>query len=146
MEQTPRGMRLTIGFFGKRNVGKSSIINNITSQNTSIVSDVAGTTTDVVEKSMEMLPIGPVRLIDTAGIDDVGGLGEQRIEKTQEILRQTDIAVLVVDAAIGINEDDKDLIKAFEEKKIPYIVVWNKSDFANALRLVPDLKVLTLPA
>ena len=93
MEKTPKGMRLTIGFFGKRNVGKSSLINNITQQKTSIVSETAGTTTDVVEKSMEMLPIGPIRLIDTAGIDDVGELGKLRIEKTQNALERVDIGV-----------------------------------------------------
>ena len=113
MEQTPKGMRLTIGFYGKRNVGKSSLINRITCQQTSIVSEVAGTTTDVVEKSMEMLPIGPIRLIDTAGIDDEGELGELRIEKTQKALERTDIAVLVVDYN-GLSKYDNDLIKEFK--------------------------------
>lgn len=127
MEKTPKGMRLTIGFFGKRNVGKSSLINNITGQLTSIVSDVAGTTTDVVEKSMEMLPIGPIRLIDTAGVDDVGELGLQRIDVTYKALERTDIAVLVIDYN-GLTSYDIDLIEKFNELKTPYIIVINKSD------------------
>ena len=127
MEKAPKGMRLAIGFFGKRNVGKSSIINNITGQITSIVSDIAGTTTDVVEKSMEMLPIGPIRLIDTAGIDDIGELGKQRIEATYKALERTDIAVLVIDYN-GLTPFDTDLIEKFNEHKTPYIVIINKSD------------------
>lgn len=127
MEKAPKGMRLAIGFFGKRNVGKSSIINNITGQITSIVSDIAGTTTDVVEKSMEMLPIGPIRLIDTAGIDDIGELGKQRIEATYKALERTDIAVLVIDYN-GLTPFDIDLIEKFNEHKTPYIVIINKSD------------------
>lgn len=127
MEKTPKGMRLTIGFFGKRNVGKSSLINNITGQLTSIVSEVAGTTTDVVEKSMEMLPIGPIRLIDTAGVDDVGELGLQRIDVTYKALERTDIAVLVIDYN-GLTSYDIDLIEKFNELKTPYIIVINKSD------------------
>lgn len=127
MEKTAKGMRLTIGFFGKRNVGKSSLINNITKQSTSIVSDIAGTTTDVIEKSMELLPIGPVTLIDTAGIDDVGELGEQRILKTQKALERTDIAVLVTDYN-GFNDFDLKLIKQIQSSQIPLIVVINKKD------------------
>ena len=127
MEKTPKGMRLAIGFFGKRNVGKSSLINNITGQLTSIVSDVAGTTTDVVEKSMEMLPIGPIRLIDTAGVDDVGELGLQRIDATYKALERADIAVLVIDYN-GLTSCDINLIEKFNELKTPYIIVINKSD------------------
>lgn len=127
MEKTPKGMRLAIGFFGKRNVGKSSLINNITGQLTSIVSDVAGTTTDVVEKSMEMLPIGPIRLIDTAGVDDVGELGLQRIDATYKALERADIAVLVIDYN-GLTPCDINLIEKFNELKTPYIIVINKSD------------------
>lgn len=127
MEKTPKGMRLTIGFFGKRNVGKSSLINSITGQNISIVSQIAGTTTDTVEKSMEMLPIGPVRLIDTAGIDDIGSLGEKRIEKTYLALEKTDIAILVIDYN-GLTSFDIELIQKFDELKTPYIIVINKND------------------
>ena len=127
MEQTPKGMRLTIGFFGKRNVGKSSLINSITCQETSIVSEIAGTTTDVVQKSMEMLPIGPICLIDTAGIDDNGTLGELRIEKTQKALERTDIAILVVDYN-GLSKYDNDLIKEFKKLKTPFMIVINKTD------------------
>ncbi|MCQ2754442.1 MAG: [FeFe] hydrogenase H-cluster maturation GTPase HydF [bacterium] len=128
LTNAPSSERTHIAFFGCTNSGKSSLVNAITGQNLSIVSDTKGTTTDAVKKTMEILPLGPVVIIDTAGVNDESSLGAQRIEKTQEVLRQTDIAVLVADATIGLQEDDKNLIKIFEEKKIPYIVVWNKSD------------------
>lgn len=122
-----KSMRLHIGIFGKTNVGKSSFLNRITNQEVSIVSDIAGTTTDVVEKSMELLPIGPVTFLDTAGLDDKTTLGEQRIEKTMKIINRTDIAIIVCDNN-GINNYEKDLINKFEELKIPYLIVVNKCD------------------
>lgn len=125
--KTLKSMRLHIGVFGKTNVGKSSLLNRITSQNISIVSKVAGTTTDVVEKSMELLPVGPVTFLDTAGIDDKTELSEKRIEKTMSVINRTDVAVIVCDYN-GINEYEKELIKKLETLKIPYLIVVNKSD------------------
>lgn len=136
LNQTPTGERIHIGFFGKRNVGKSSIINAVAGQNISIVSDVKGTTTDPVSKTMELLPLGPVVIIDTPGIDDFGKLGELRVNKTKEILNKTDVAVLVVDSVNKIESDDESLIKLFKEKSIPYVVVYNKCD----LKKVDNLK------
>ena len=120
--------RTHIAFFGRRNAGKSSLVNRFTSQELSIVSDVAGTTTDPVRKTMELLPLGPVIIIDTPGIDDEGTLGTQRIERSIRVLDETDIAILVVDGSIGITDDEKQLISAFKARKIPYLVVMNKSD------------------
>ena len=120
--------RTHIAFFGRRNAGKSSLVNRFTSQELSIVSDVAGTTTDPVRKTMELLPLGPVIIIDTPGIDDEGALGTQRIERSIRVLDETDIAILVVDGSIGITDDEKQLISAFIARKIPYLVVMNKSD------------------
>lgn len=128
LNETPKGERVHIGFFGMRNAGKSSLVNKITGQNLSVVSDVLGTTTDPVLKSMELLPLGPVVIIDTPGFDDEGVLGEMRVSKTHEILVKTDIAVLVVDAQKGVSDSDKELISLFEERRIPYITVYNKSD------------------
>lgn len=120
--------RLHIGFFGKRNAGKSSVVNAVTAQELSLVSDVKGTTTDPVKKAMELLPLGPVVIIDTPGFDDVGHLGEMRVKKTRQILNQTDIAVLIVDGTTGMDSVDKELTSLFKERKIPYIVAYNKSD------------------
>ena len=117
-----------IGIFGLRNVGKSSIINAITNQNISIVSDTLGTTTDPVKKSMELLPLGPVVIIDTPGIDDIGELGELRIKKTKQILNTVDIALLILDATLSLTNKDEELIKLFKDKNIPYLLVYNKSD------------------
>jgi len=128
MQQLQKSERPHIAFFGCTNSGKSSLVNAITNQNLSIVSDVKGTTTDSVSKSMELLPLGPVVIIDTAGVNDGSELGELRIEKTKEILNKTDIAVLVIDSAVGENEFDKKMVMEFENRKIPYIVVYNKSD------------------
>lgn len=125
--KTLKSMRLHIGIFGKTNVGKSSFLNKISSQNISIVSDIAGTTTDVVEKSMELLPIGPVTFLDTAGLDDKTDLAEKRIEKTMKIINRCDVGVIVCDYN-GIDNYEEDLIKKFEELKIPYLVVVNKCD------------------
>ena len=124
---TLKSMRLHIGIFGKTNVGKSSILNKITNQQTSIVSELAGTTTDVVEKSMELLPIGPINLLDTAGIDDETLLAKERIEKSLNVLTRTDVAILVCDYN-GLNKFDKKLIEKFKELHIPYIIVVNKTD------------------
>ncbi len=126
--------RTHIAFFGRRNAGKSSLVNRFTSQELSIVSDVAGTTTDPVRKTMELLPLGPVVIIDTPGIDDEGTLGNQRIERSIRVLDETDIAILVVDGSIGLSEDDNKLIEVFKSRKIPYLVAVNKSDLS-----VPEL-------
>ena len=132
MNQTPSGERTHIGFFGRRNAGKSSLVNAVTGQELAVVSDVKGTTTDPVTKAMELLPLGPVLIIDTPGFDDEGALGEKRVRKTKQILNKTDIAVLVVDAAEGMKECDRELLAIFEEKKIPYLVVYNKCDLQVA--------------
>ena len=125
--KTLKSMRLHIGIFGKTNVGKSSLLNKISNQSVSIVSDVAGTTTDVVEKSMELLPVGPVTFLDTAGLDDKTDLAEKRIEKTMKFVNRCDVAVVVCDYN-GIDDYEKNLIEKFEELKIPYLVVVNKCD------------------
>ncbi|WP_125141225.1 [FeFe] hydrogenase H-cluster maturation GTPase HydF [Clostridium transplantifaecale] len=131
LNQTPSGERVHIGFFGKRNAGKSSLVNAVTGQDLAIVSDVKGTTTDPVYKSMELLPLGPVMIIDTPGIDDEGELGEKRIGKSRQILNKTDIAVLVVDAAAGKGEQEEELIHIFRKKNIPYLIVYNKTDLTG---------------
>ncbi|MBS6602306.1 MAG: [FeFe] hydrogenase H-cluster maturation GTPase HydF [Brachyspira sp.] len=125
--KTLKSMRLHIGLFGKTNVGKSSFLNKIADQNISIVSNIAGTTTDVVEKSMELLPVGPVTFLDTAGIDDKTELAQERIEKTKKIINRTDIAVIICDYN-GIDNYERDLIQTFEGLKIPYLIVINKHD------------------
>ena len=129
--------RTHIAFFGRRNAGKSSLVNRFTSQELSIVSDVAGTTTDPVRKTMELLPLGPVVIIDTPGIDDEGRLGSQRIERSLRVIDETDIAILVVDASAGLGDDEKSLIDAFTKRKIPYLVVFNKSDLDVT---IPDVE------
>ena len=128
LNQTPSANRTHIGIFGKRNAGKSSLINAITGQNHAIVSDVLGTTTDPVLKSMELLPLGPVVIIDTPGLDDEGELGALRIQKAYQILNKTDIAVLVIDASLGITKEDSEILKRIHEKEIPCVIVVNKSD------------------
>ena len=128
LNETHSSDRIHIGFFGKRNAGKSSVVNAVTEQNLSVVSEVLGTTTDPVYKAMELLPMGPVMIIDTPGIDDVGELGEMRVEKTKQVLNKIDVAVLVVDSSLGLSKEDNELIKEFLERKISYIVVYNKSD------------------
>ena len=132
MNETPQGERLHIGIFGRRNVGKSSLLNAITGQNAALVSVVKGTTTDPVSKTMELLPIGPVLLIDTAGIDDSGELGELRISKTKGVLRKTDVALLVADAQEGLTEEDRELLQVFEDVGIKHLVVYNKADLAKS--------------
>ena len=132
LNDTPSGERIHIGFFGRRNAGKSSVVNAVTNQELSVVSDVKGTTTDPVYKSMELLPMGPVVIIDTPGFDDEGALGELRVKKTKQILNRADCAVLVVDATQGKTPADQELIRLFEQKNIPYLVAYNKSDLASA--------------
>lgn len=133
MNQTPSGERVHIGFFGRRNAGKSSVVNAVTGQELAVVSDVKGTTTDPVTKSMEILPLGPVVVIDTPGFDDSGSLGELRVERTRRILEKTDIAVLVVDSSEGIKQCDAELVDLFDERKLPYVIVMNKSDLSEKI-------------
>ncbi|MBR6796381.1 MAG: [Clostridia bacterium] len=128
LNETASGERIHIGFFGKRNAGKSRLVNAVTGQELSVVSEVKGTTTDPVRKAMELLPLGPVVIIDTAGIDDEGELGEQRVKKAMRILDETDLAVLVVDGTQGISPEDRELESLFKERKKPYLVAVNKSD------------------
>ena len=131
MNETPSGERVHIGFFGRRNAGKSSVVNAVTGQELAVVSAVRGTTTDPVSKSMEILPLGPVVVIDTPGFDDEGGLGEKRVAQARKILGRTDIAVLVVDASEGLKKTDGELAELFRERKIPFLVALNKSDIAE---------------
>lgn len=131
LNNTPASDRIHVGFFGKRNAGKSSVINSVTGQDLSIVSEVKGTTTDPVYKAMELLPLGPVMMIDTPGLDDEGSLGHMRIQKSYQILNKTDIAILVVDGVVGISEEDRAIISRFHQKNIPYIIAFNKLDIAN---------------
>lgn len=133
LNDTPSGERVHIGFFGRRNAGKSSIVNAVTGQELSVVSDVKGTTTDPVYKAMELLPLGPVMIIDTPGFDDEGQLGEMRVRKTKQILNRADIAVLVTDATVPAEAGEQQMIELFREKKIPYIVVKNKGDLLDAM-------------
>ena len=128
MNETPSGERIHIGFFGRRNAGKSSVVNAVTGQDLAVVSEVKGTTTDPVTKSMEILPLGPVVIIDTPGFDDEGSLGELRIQRTRKILEKTDIAVLVVDTTEGFRKVDAELVGLFKEKSIPFLIALNKSD------------------
>lgn len=144
LNDTPSGERIHIGFFGRRNAGKSSLVNAVTGQELSVVSDVKGTTTDPVYKAMELLPLGPVEIIDTPGFDDTGTLGELRVRKTRQILAKTDIAVLVIDASENICQCDRELINLFEEKNIPYIKVFNKSDTAKIVCKDNEIAVSSL--
>lgn len=131
LNSTPSADRVHIGFFGRRNAGKSSVVNAVTGQELAVVSDVKGTTTDPVQKAMELLPMGPVVIIDTPGIDDEGSLGEQRVRKTKQILNKTDVAVLIVDKTVGMTSVEEELLGIFQEKKIPYVVVYNKQDLSE---------------
>ncbi len=131
LNQTPSAERPHIAFFGKRNAGKSSIVNAITGQEISIVADYKGTTTDPVTKAMELLPLGPVVIIDTPGIDDEGLVGELRVKKARQILNKTDIAVLIIDSAVGKSKEDEELIELFKKKEIPYLIAYNKSDILD---------------
>lgn len=139
LNNTPASERIHIGIFGRRNAGKSSLINAITGQNLAVVSDIAGTTTDPVMKSMELLPLGPVVIIDTPGIDDVGELGEMRVTKSYQALNKTDIAILAIDGTIDINDYDLSIIKRLEDKNIPFIIVLTKSDKNKNCNLSEEL-------
>ena len=143
MNETPTSERKHIAFFGCRNAGKSSLLNAVTGQNFAIVSDVLGTTTDPVYKSMELLPAGPVVVIDTPGLDDVGELGKMRIEKAVGVLRKTDLAILVVDSSKGFSKADEDILTAISERKIPAIIVSNKSDISESSRIEKDNNLST---
>ena len=131
MNETPSGERIHIGFFGRRNAGKSSLVNAVTGQDLAVVSDVRGTTTDPVTKAMELLPMGPVVIIDTPGFDDEGSLGELRIRKTRQVLNRTDVAVLVADSTEELKSCDKELLELFRKKEIPYLIAWNKCDLLD---------------
>ena len=142
MNHTPSSERVHIGFFGRRNAGKSSVLNAVTGQDLAVVSDVKGTTTDPVQKSMELLPLGPVVVIDTPGIDDEGELGALRVKKSYQVLNKSDAAVLVVDASLGLCEEDFAFIEHIQKKQIPYAVAFNKSDLAPSASLAKDLQYL----
>lgn len=128
LQNTPSSERVHIGFFGCRNAGKSSLVNAVTGQELAVVSNVPGTTTDPVQKAMELLPLGPVVIIDTPGFDDLGMLGEKRVQKTRQTLAKTDIAVLVADGIRGLSGSDLELVSLFQEKKLPWLLIWNKAD------------------
>ncbi len=144
LNSTPSGERVHIGFFGRRNAGKSSVVNAFTNQQISVVSDVKGTTTDPVTKAMELLPLGPVMIIDTPGFDDEGSLGAERVKRTKQVLNRVDIAVLVVDGTVGKTAADHELIAIFEQKKIPCLVAYNKSDLTGQKEYADGLAVSAL--
>ena len=144
LNSTPSGERVHIGFFGRRNAGKSSVVNAFTNQQISVVSDVKGTTTDPVTKAMELLPIGPVMIIDTPGFDDEGSLGAERVKRAKQVLNRVDIAVLVVDGTVGKTAADMELTAIFEQKKIPYLVAYNKSDLTGQQEYADGLAVSAL--
>ena len=131
LNSTPVSERVHIGFFGRRNAGKSSVVNAVTNQQRSVVSDVKGTTTDPVTKTMELLPMGPVVIIDTPGFDDEGALGEQRVKRTKEVLNRVDVAVLIVDSTVGKTAADNELVRIFKSKQIPYVIAYNKCDITD---------------
>lgn len=146
LNSTPSANRVHIGFFGCRNAGKSSLVNAVTGQELAVVSDVKGTTTDPVTKAMELLPLGPVVIIDTPGYDDEGALGEKRVRKTKQTLNKTDIAVLVVDGTCGMNKYDFELLSIIKEKNIPYIIVYNKSDAGEAVSVIDGENCIAVSA
>lgn len=140
LNDTPSGERTRIAFFGVCNAGKSSLVNAITNQSLSVISDIAGTTTDIVRKNMELLPLGPVTIIDTPGINDTSELGQKRAEKTRSILRTCDIAVLVADITHDLTDADKAMLQIFKEQQTPYIIAWNKSDLLTKEKLNSFIK------
>ena len=144
LNATPSANRVHIGFFGCRNAGKSSVVNAVTGQELCIVSDTKGTTTDPVQKAMELLPLGPVVIIDTPGYDDEGELGMLRVRRTRQVLNKTDVAVLVVDASVGLRDLDAELLGQFVARKIPHILVWNKCDRAQPPAGAQGLRVSAL--
>ena len=137
----PSGERVHIGFFGLRNAGKSSVVNRVTGQTLSIVSDVKGTTTDPVQKAMELLPIGPVVIIDTPGIDDEGTLGEERVRRALRVLEKTDIAVLVTDSTRGLQPAEQELIELFHKREIPFVIAPNKADLTSVPAAMPENEI-----
>jgi len=145
LNETPSANRLHIGFFGKRNAGKSSVVNAVTGQNLAIVSDVKGTTTDPVYKAMELLPLGPVVIIDTPGIDDEGTLGEMRVKRSRQVLNKTDIAVLVIDATCGKSEDDEKLIELFEKKDISMLLFTTRRIWKDMKKRWAIMKFMSVP-
>ena len=138
LNETVSANRVHIAFFGRRNAGKSSVVNAVTNQNLSVVSEYKGTTTDPVKKAMELLPLGPVVITDTAGFDDEGELGALRVEKTREVLRRTDIAVLVADSQLGLGEAEEQLIREFSDRKLSYLVAYNKCDLLSDRPALPE--------
>jgi len=143
LNSTPSAQRLHISFFGLTNAGKSSLVNAVTNQEMSVVSNTHGTTTDPVKKSMELLPLGPVVIVDTPGFNDKGELGEKRVKKTREILSKTDIAVLVTDATRGLEDGEEELLKIFLQKQIPFVIAKNKSDLLETEYIEKENEVLT---
>ncbi|NLA70141.1 MAG: [FeFe] hydrogenase H-cluster maturation GTPase HydF [Clostridiales bacterium] len=141
LNDTPQSERIHIGFFGRRNAGKSSLVNAVTNQALAVVSNQKGTTTDPVYKSMELLPLGPVVIIDTAGFDDSGELGTLRIKKTKQVLNKTDIAIMVIDSEEGITTEDEEMINLIKRKEIPMLVVYNKSDFLSEPRTLGESEI-----
>lgn len=137
----PSGERVHIGFFGLRNAGKSSVVNRVTGQTMSIVSDVKGTTTDPVQKAMELLPIGPVVIIDTPGIDDEGALGEERVRRALRVLEKTDIAVLVTDSTRGLQPAEQELLELFRKREIPFVIAHNKADLTSVPAAMPENEI-----
>lgn len=137
----PSGARVHIGFFGLRNAGKSSVVNRVTGQTLSIVSDIKGTTTDPVQKAMELLPIGPVVIIDTPGIDDEGTLGEERVRRALRVLEKTDIAVLVTDSTRGLQPAEQELIELFRKREIPFVIAHNKADLTSVPVAMPENEI-----
>ena len=137
----PSGERVHIGFFGLRNAGKSSVVNRVTGQTLSIVSDVKGTTTDPVHKAMELLPLGPVVIIDTPGIDDEGTLGEERVRRALRVLEKTDIAVLVTDSTLGLQPAEQELIELFRKREIPFVIAHNKADLTSVPAAMPENEI-----
>ncbi len=144
LNDTPQSERLHIGFFGRRNAGKSSVVNAVTNQQVSVVSDVRGTTTDPVTKAMELLPLGPVVIIDTPGFDDEGELGEMRVKRTKQVLNRVDVAVLVVDAVRGKTAADNELVEIFRQKDIPFVIAYNKSDLKDCTAYSDGIAVSAL--
>ena len=138
LNQVNAGERVHIGFFGCTNAGKSSLVNAVTGQSVSLVSEVEGTTTDAVRKAMELLPMGPVMIVDTPGFDDTGILGERRVENTKKVLETVDVAVLVCDAQRGVSDTDKVLLDIFEQKKVPFIIAYSKADLIKERRKISD--------
>ena len=134
LSSVPASERVHIAFFGNRNAGKSSLVNAVTGQDLSVVSDVAGTTTDPVTKSMELLPLGPVLIIDTPGYDDVGSLGELRVARTKKVIRKTDIAVICIDSTVGITESDREMLELIKKRSLPYIVALTKHDLTDGAK------------